>query len=352
MAVTTNSSYLASVEKLDGRSNYTDWKFAVQAYLEHEGLWKCVLGTETDNQKLVKAKSKLILLIKPTNFTHIQTCETAKEIWDALSTAFNDSGLSRRVSLMRTLTSVKLEECDGMEVYVNLIMHTVHKLRGIGSNISEDWVGTFLSAGLPSIYQPMIMAIENSGIIITGDSIKTKLLQEPKPENRARLSSALATTGRFNNDRRGPRCFICNDYGHIAVQCRKQRKENAPSDSDRQGAKSNYATGFFAGFVKHGDINRTIDQNASGFSVDNYNRLQRQVIGRTTSNEDDYDPYRYFYVDDFLSFSSNSNSVEGDGELTNSNSEMTEIQDNEMKVNNEIFSSEGDSDFKGFQTGF
>ncbi|KAJ6642195.1 hypothetical protein Bhyg_07142, partial [Pseudolycoriella hygida] len=217
-----------SIEKLDGRSNYTDWKFAVQAYLEHEGLWKCVLGTETDNQKLVKAKSKLILLIKPTNFTHIQTCETAKAIWDALSTAFNDSGLSRRVSLMRTLTSVKLEECDGMEAYVILIMHTVHKLR------------------------------------------------EPNPENRARLSSALATTGRFNNDPRGPRCFICNDYGHIAVQCRKQRKENAPSDSDRQGAKSNYATGFFAGFVKHGDINRTIDQNASGFSVDNHNRLQRQ----------------------------------------------------------------------------
>lgn len=224
-----------------------------------------------------------------------------------------------------------------MESYVNLIMHTVHKLRGIGSNVSEDWVGTFLLAGLPDTYQPMIMAVENSGILITGDSIKTKLLQEPNTanSNQVHSSSALLTVGRFNND--GPRCFICNEYGHIAVQCRKQRQEDvsetahhtAPSNTNRQGAKSNYATFYFAGFVEQDNVNRIIDSDASA-SV--HNRLQKTSIGHTTQSNNDYDPYRYVYVDDVFSFSSNSNLV-GEKEncaITNSNSVVTERQGSDL----------------------
>lgn len=380
MAVASHS-HVASIEKLDGRDNYTDWKFAVKAYMEHEGLWDCVLGTETDADKMIKAKSKLILLIKPANFTHIQTCNSAKAIWDALSTAFNDSGLSRRVSLMRTLTSARLEQCTGMESYVNLIMHTVHKLRGIGCNVDEDWIGTFLLAGLPDTYQPMIMAVENSGIAITGDSIKTRLLQEPTVNsNRVHSSSALSTVGRFNNDRRGPRCFICNEYGHIAVQCRKQRQEDvsetanrtASSNTNRQGAKSSYATGLFAGFVGQGNVNRIIDSDASG-SV--HNRLHKKSIGHTTQSNNDYDPYRYVYVDDVFSFSSNSNLVgeekkEENCAITNSNSVVTERQGSDFnnfecaRISEDLVDSDDDivnpyeenmeyffeesSDFKGF----
>lgn len=340
MAVSSNT-LVASIEKLMGRDNYNEWKFATKAYLEHEQLWECVTGDDTDVVHNVKAKSKLVLLIHPSNFSHILSCDSAKEIWDALSTAFADSGLSRRVALMRTLTSARLEQCDGMEKYVNLIMNTVHKLRGINCNVSEDWVGTFLLAGLPDTYQPMIMAVENSGIAITGDSIKTRLLQEPNivNSNRVHSSSALSTVGRFNNDRdrRGPRCFICNEYGHIAVQCRKQRQEDvseaahrtAPSNTNRQGAKSSYATGFFAGFVGQGNVNRIIDSDASA-SV--HNRLQQKSIGHTTQSNNDYDPYRYVYVDDVFTYSSNSNLVgeEDNCAITNSNSVVTERQGSDL----------------------
>ncbi|GBP08161.1 hypothetical protein EVAR_2945_1 [Eumeta japonica] len=44
----------------------------------------------------------------------------------------------------------------------------------------RQWLGTLLLAGLPDEYKPMIMAIESSGVAITADSIKTKLLQEVK----------------------------------------------------------------------------------------------------------------------------------------------------------------------------
>ena len=72
------------VEKLRGRENYDNWSFAVKTYLEHEELWDCVLGTETDAKKLNKAKAKIILLVDPINYVHIRSAKTVKEVWDAL----------------------------------------------------------------------------------------------------------------------------------------------------------------------------------------------------------------------------------------------------------------------------
>ena len=75
----------------------------------------CIVGIEKDVDKLIKAKSKLILLIKPINFAHIQSCNTAKEIWDKLRLTFEDSGLTRRVALIRTMNSSKLENFANIE---------------------------------------------------------------------------------------------------------------------------------------------------------------------------------------------------------------------------------------------
>ncbi|XP_046472611.1 uncharacterized protein [Neodiprion pinetum] len=178
-----SASFGASIEKLSGRDNYNTWQFAVQTYLQHEELWECVTGEETDAKKIMKAKSKIILMIEPVNYVHIQNATTAKEVWDKLKAAFEDSGLTRRVELLRTLVTCRLENCETVEEYVNQVVSTAHKLTGIGFEVSDEWIGTFSLAGLPDEYKPMIMGIESSGTRITGDAIKTKLLQDVKSTN-------------------------------------------------------------------------------------------------------------------------------------------------------------------------
>lgn len=171
-----------SIEKLKGRENYDTWKVAVQAYLEDCELWDCILGIETDKKKITKCKSKIILLIDCVNYAHVQTAENAKEAWDNLERAFSDRGLTRRVSLLRSLITTKLETCDSIEDYVNKIVTTAFKLTNIGLKVDDEWVGTILLAGLPDQFQPMIMGIESSGVKITADSIITKLLQDVSVE--------------------------------------------------------------------------------------------------------------------------------------------------------------------------
>ena len=87
------------LEKLKGRENFDSWKFAVQNFMEHEELWPSVLGVETDSKKNIKAKSKLILLIDPVIYVHVKTATSAKQVWDNLILAFEDSGLMRKVGL-------------------------------------------------------------------------------------------------------------------------------------------------------------------------------------------------------------------------------------------------------------
>ncbi|GBP46785.1 Retrovirus-related Pol polyprotein from transposon TNT 1-94 [Eumeta japonica] len=213
-----SNNNMTLIERLTGRDNFASWKFAVKTYLEHEDLWECVSGTgEVDPKKDVKAKSKIILLVDPINYVHVQDASSAKEVWEKLCKAFDDSGLTRRVGLLRDLITTTLENCQSIEEYVNKIMTTAHKLRNIGFKVDDEWLGTLLLAGLPDEYKPMIMAIESSGVAITADSIKTKLLQEVKNRdpsvffvNKSKNNKQLF---KQNKQTKGPRSTNNNNSG-------------------------------------------------------------------------------------------------------------------------------------------
>lgn len=198
------SSNLPSIERLTGRANWAAWKFATKTYLQLEGLWDAVKpkqkedGTfeRVDEQKDLRAKLKLILLVDPIIYVHLEDAETAQLAWDKLEKAFEDRGLSRQVGLLHKLIKSDLSSCGSMEDYVNQVMSTAHQLIGVGFKIPDLWIGMILLAGLPEEYRPMIMALENSGVNITGDYIKTKLLQEqPLSSNRSN-NQAFATNKR------------------------------------------------------------------------------------------------------------------------------------------------------------
>lgn len=85
-------------------------------------------------------------------------------------------------------------------------MTSAHKLRSVGFKVDDEWLGTLLLAGLPETQKPMIMALESSGVKISADYVKTKILQEVNTD-----SSAFYTNSKnkFLNkiQNKGPRCF-------------------------------------------------------------------------------------------------------------------------------------------------
>nr|CAI5819445.1 unnamed protein product [Callosobruchus analis] len=142
-------NYLTSVPRLLGRENYDEWVFAVENVFVLEGLNKCIDGTEVDTTTIAKAKAKLVLTIDPSLYPHVKDAKTAQEIWISLKKLYDDNGFMRKIGLLHTLISARLDNHDNMESYINQIVETSQKLRRTGFKIDEEWVGSLLLAGLP-----------------------------------------------------------------------------------------------------------------------------------------------------------------------------------------------------------
>lgn len=264
-----STNYLANIPKLKGRENYDDWCFAAENVLVLEGMADAIKAalpssaTPTQRADDLKAKAKLILTIDATLYVHIKQATTTYDLWKTLKNMFDDSGYSRRISLLRNLINIRLENCETMTSYVSQIIETGQKLKGTGFEINDQWIGSLMLAGLPEKYGPMIMAIEHSGINISADSIKTKLLDmsadfEVKSEGAFAAKSYhkrnVGSTVKYGNVREnrtlapqpGPsctsnsennmaqrkkliRCYKCKQIGHFKNQCpvTEKTKSNA-----------------------------------------------------------------------------------------------------------------------------
>lgn len=225
-----SSSHIA-IEKLQGFENYGTWQVSIQALLELDDLWSGVVELASNSSgetipadpvKDRKARSKMTLAIDTKLYVHIRSSTTAAAMWVALKEVFEDRGLNRKISLLRRLVNTKLTEFESMAEYINQIIDTSQQLQGIGFEIKEEMIGAFMLAGLPDEYKPMIMALEHSGMKITGSSIKMKLLQE-KPANEG-SEGAFYTQRRqrFGGIKKTTQliCRKCNNPGHLARDCK------------------------------------------------------------------------------------------------------------------------------------
>ncbi|CAG4978543.1 unnamed protein product [Colias eurytheme] len=201
------ANYLINVPKLRGRENYSEWCFAAENFLILEGMKHCVKpeGASVGAADDEKTRAKLIMTIDSSFFVHVKSVRTSKELWEKLQQLFDDNGFSRRINLLRNLISIRLEN-SSMTSYVTQIIDTAQKLSGTGFEINDQWTGSLLLAGLPERFSPKIMATEHSGINITADSIKSKLLDmESTIEEHDEVGGAFAARLKYMKNKMASR---------------------------------------------------------------------------------------------------------------------------------------------------
>lgn len=287
------SNYIQSVPKLKGRENYDEWSFAAENLLVLEGMIQYIKtpvpGAETKTADDERTKAKLILTIDSGLYVHIKETKTSLELWTKLKNMFDDSGFSRKICLLRHLISIRQENCDSMTNYVTQVVETAQRLKGTGFAITDEWIGSLLLAGLPEKYSPMIMAIEHSGIQITTDSIKSKLIDLEVSLNLDTNGAAFAANRPYSKTRHNTtnkngrqqqqmsmaskmqskkviECYKCKEIGHFRNQCpllQKTKQTNAFSVAFLNGQYNKSEWYIDSGASAHMTSNENWIENAN-----------------------------------------------------------------------------------------
>lgn len=219
------------VEKLRGRENYDEWRISAKSYLIIKGLWGAVTGElppESSPETNAKAISEITLMLDASLFSYIKETESAKEVWDTIAKAFDDSGIPRKVTILNQLVSIRLIRFQSMERYINEILLYWNKSKIAGFKIDEDIIASLMLGGLPEEYQALILGIENSAKELTVDYVKTVLLQgikDPfhKGEENGRAFAVKTVSKGFKNKQR--KCFTCGSGNHISPSCPKKKEK-------------------------------------------------------------------------------------------------------------------------------
>lgn len=264
-------------EKLKGAENFHTWKFAMRNYLVYKGLEGCICDpvTETNTGKLSQCKSVIALSVESSIYVHIQKCNSAIDIWCTLEKLYEEKGMTRKIGLLRNLIGTKLDECDGMQTYIDKILKCSHQLSSIGFEITDDWSTAILLAGLTDKFNPFIMGIEAAGTQLTTDNVISKLLYFRDDK------SGEAFAARKD---KAYKCYNCGGIGHVKKYCKKPVK----TENDREtrgnayeGKANNAFSALLASEVK--DVNRWfIDSGASNHMTPHSNilsNMRRSDVG-------------------------------------------------------------------------
>lgn len=79
MSNTAANMNITSIEKLEGISNWVNWKFAIKMLLTLDGLWECIAGTAADSTKDARALARISLSLQPNLYQIVRDATTSKE---------------------------------------------------------------------------------------------------------------------------------------------------------------------------------------------------------------------------------------------------------------------------------
>lgn len=153
---------LRDQDRLDGASNFVIWKVRILSVLDRHRIKGFALRTmaipidPANNERYedAMAKAKCIILdgVKDHVILHIVEKNTAKEMWDTLTTLYQGTSVQRKMLLENQLQSYQMQKGEQIDLYLSRLEDIRDQLTSRGATpdqefmvrtalnaISEDW---------------------------------------------------------------------------------------------------------------------------------------------------------------------------------------------------------------------
>jgi hypothetical protein len=145
-------------DRLEGISNYLQWKVRMSVVLKENKIWNYVnydvVAPTTDLvaldlHEVKKAKAQRIILdgVKDPLIPHLSEKKTAYEMWEGLKNLFEAKNANQKMGLKDKLRDSKMAKGEDVASYLTRLAQVKDELAAVGEIISEAELGRIAMKG-------------------------------------------------------------------------------------------------------------------------------------------------------------------------------------------------------------
>lgn len=254
----SSSIVLDGIEKLNSR-NYTDWAWAMEAYLTRKEIWDVVTGAVTlppgsqtskavlaFRRKQQLARAEIILHVDTSQRPHTASSDP-KEVWDMLKKVHQPAGLNSRFALLRQFFSLVKHPEQSMSEWIGVVKDLGGRLSDPEHVFPDELLILKITTGLPESYDSFRVALDliNEDLLtldyVTSHLMTESLRQETDTSYESQLSLS-AQNSRAKGKGRNVQCFKCRKRGHYANDC--PEKDESEANEVGETGEANQAVTF------------------------------------------------------------------------------------------------------------
>jgi hypothetical protein len=135
-------------DRLDGISNYLQWKIWMLVVLKENKIWNYVSSVVVapttnlvalDFHEVKEAKAQRIILdgVKDHLIPHLAEKKTTKEMWDTLKNLFEAKNENQKMTLKDKLHDTKMGKGESVSFYLTRVVQVKDELAAVGEVISD-----------------------------------------------------------------------------------------------------------------------------------------------------------------------------------------------------------------------
>lgn len=182
--------------------------------------------------KVIIARSDILLMISPPELKQVRNCKTSKEVWDTLKKIYESEGY-----IIKKLVCHKMTNEDVRE-HLNEFMDTVGELEDMDIKIHEDLLTILMLYSLPASYNNFRVVRRDT--LPKPQDLKIKIVEEGEARGKQEHASEDAFYGRQHKNARA-RWGI-----QSKVNKSMNKKKFSKAKSDKGGNHDGGDTTFFS----------------------------------------------------------------------------------------------------------